>query len=157
MSTSCDPSLEKSIFICAAGSVVQEDSVQAREVCNLCLIPLILESLLIIGSSFHHLANPELCHSAWRGSCRVGKWGSRKGPSGVNRTHTHTPSPYVFIQVNKKKRDQKNREETKKKKRFFPEKSMLLHRNSCLLSNLRVQQNHQITRVKNSYSIYQVE
>lgn len=67
------------------------DGVTVREGRNLCLIPLILESLLIIGSSFHHLANPEACHSALRGSRGAGgRGGGRKTPSEENRTRTHS-------------------------------------------------------------------
>lgn len=102
----------ESIIICAAGSLVREDGVAVREWCNLLLIPLILESLLIIGSSFHHLANPEPCHSALQGSWGAGRkgdgGGGRQASSGVNRTHTS--APYVFIQVNKRKKEIKRTE-----------------------------------------------
>lgn len=105
MGASCDPISSESIIICAAGSVMQEDGVAAekereeeREGCNLCLIPLILESLLIMGSSFHHLANPEVCHSALQGSetgcacvclCGGGLWVD-KPHQDETRTHCHS-------------------------------------------------------------------
>lgn len=94
MGASCDPSRVNQSLSVQLAVWSRRTVWQWEKGCNLCLIPLILESLLIIGSSFHHLANPEPCHSALRGSWGVGGEGVVVGcggegaPSGVNWTHT---------------------------------------------------------------------
>lgn len=77
---------------------------QCEKGCSLCLIPFISESLLIIGSSFHHLAYPQPCHSALRGSWGVWRRGGarQQPPSGVNRTHMHTVHTSSFRSIKEK-------------------------------------------------------
>lgn len=96
---------------------MREDGVAVREWCNLLLIPLILESLLIIGSSFHHLANPEPCHSALQGSWGAGRKGGGGGeadrPHQESTEHTlllHTSS---FRSIKEKKRSREPRGDKK--------------------------------------------
>lgn len=123
MGASCDPISSESIIICAAGSVMQEDGVAAerereeeREGCNLCLIPLILESLLIRGSSFHHLANPEVCHSALQGSvigCAcVFVWSGVIGRQTTSGGNTHTHCSSICLHSSQEKKDM-NRKRSK--------------------------------------------